>query len=266
MRARTLDLGRSRHLLLGAALFGLGCGADTTVDSYHDYKLRQAQAACQQQFRCCGRQCSTAADATFNKSLKSVEFAITQGLVTFNAAQAKACLEASNALSTDCNQYLATVDSLAAVRACTGIIQGALPLGSACSLSPDCCQPNTYCVTDSSFDPPQARCRRMLNLGDACDSTVRCQSGSFCDSFTKVCTALTPTGSSGDICSAELPCGGSLICLPSGTCGVQQEGGQPCTDSAQCLSGRCAIDTCTVPMSRPNTVADQLCGGGTSTI
>src|SRR4051812_29697712 len=101
MSATTSDFKLSRHLLVGAALFGLGCGADTTVDSYHDYKLRQAQAGCEQQFRCCGRQCSTSADATFNRSIKSVEFAITQGLVTFNAAQAKACLEANNAINTD---------------------------------------------------------------------------------------------------------------------------------------------------------------------
>lgn len=264
MRARTLASSSLRRLAFGAAIFGfggLGCGADTTVDSYHDYRLRQAQALCEQQFRCCGRQCSTSADATFNKSIKSVEFAITQGLVTFNAAQAKACLDATNAVYTDCNQYVATVDTLAASRACTGIIQGALPLGTACSTSTDYCAPNTYCVTDTSLKPPQARCRRMLNIGDPCDGTVRCQTGSYCDTAsTKVCTASMQSGSSGDPCSDTLPCGGALLCLPSSTCGLPQDGGQPCTADEQCISGRCAIDTCTVPMSRPTTVSDQLCG------
>ena len=74
-----------------AALLGAmsgGCGVDAP-STYHDYALQSAQVSCERAFRCCGRRCSTAADTTFNSSLKSVEFSLAQGLITFNAAQAK---------------------------------------------------------------------------------------------------------------------------------------------------------------------------------
>lgn len=248
----------SSLLLLGA----MGCGVDAPA-SYHDYALQSAQASCERTFRCCGRRCSTAADATFNNSLKGVEFSIAQGLVTFNAAQAKACLDTTTALYTDCLQYVATVDTTAASRACTGILQGALPLGAACSLTIDNCAPNTYCTLDSSLSPPQARCRRALGVGDPCDGSVRCVAGSTCDlAATRVCKTTVQASLLGEACSAQAACATSLVCLPSGLCGLPQDGGQPCAADVQCLSSRCAIDTCTVPMSRPTTVSDLICGSG----
>lgn len=249
--------------LLGAMLLFASCGADAP-SSYHDYALRAAQASCERTFRCCGKRCSTAADATFNSSLKNTEFTITQGLVQFNADQAKACLDATAALYTTCDQYVATIDPSAANRACTGILQGALPLGAACSMTTDYCALNTYCVVDSSLKPPQARCRRTLNLGDPCDGTVRCLPGSSClaaGTAPRICTANPQLGAQGDACSVMAPCGSSLVCLTSGICGLPQDGGQPCAADTQCLSGRCAIDTCTVPMSKPTTVSDLVCSG-----
>lgn len=239
----------------------LGCGADTPA-AYRDYARQSAQLSCERSFRCCGRRCSTAADATFNNSIKNTEFALTQGLVTYNPDQARACLDASAALYVNCTQYVATIDPTPAARACVGILQGALPLGAACSQTTDYCAPNTYCALDSSLKPPQSRCRRTLNVGDACDGTVRCMPGSSCDiGGTGVCKSNLAAGSLNDACSATAPCGTSLVCLSSGICGLPQAGGQPCTSDPQCLSGRCAVDTCTVPMTRPTTVSDFICGG-----
>lgn len=251
---------RAAAPLLFFTLLGLGCGADTPA-AYRDYARETAQLSCERAFRCCGRRCPTSADATFNNSIKNVEFALNQGLATYNATQAKACLDASAALYTNCAQYVATIDTGPAARACTGIIQGALPIGAACSQTTDYCVPNTYCAIDSSLKPPQARCRRTLNVGDACDGTVRCMPGSSCDTGgTGVCKTNQTGGALNDSCSGAAPCGGGLTCLPSGVCGVPQEGGQACVTDTQCLSGRCAIDTCTVPMTRPTTVSEFICG------
>lgn len=246
--------------LLGSVLLAMGCGADVPA-SYRDYALQSAQLNCERLFRCCGRRCATSADATFNSSLKTTEYAIAQGLATYNPTQARACLDASAALYVNCTQYVATIDPTPAARACTGILQGALPVGAACSQTTDYCAPGSYCAVDSSLTPPQARCRRALNIGDACDGTVRCVAGSSCDlAGTRTCKANSAAGALGDACSAAAPCGTTLVCLPSGTCGSPQEGGQSCSADPQCLSGRCAVDTCAIPMTRPSTVSDFLCG------
>ena len=250
-------------LLAGAPLLAGGCGAD--VSSYRDYALKSLQASCARTFRCCSKRCSTSADSTFNSSLKNTQFAIDSGLLTFNATQAQACLDAATSIYTDCSQYVATVDTSATSRACTGILQGTLPLGVACSQTTDYCSPNTYCALDSSLTPPQARCRRVLSLGEACDGSVRCVAGSSCTGTTpRVCTANMQPGGLGDTCSAMAPCGSSLVCLDGATCGLPQDGGKPCTADTQCLSSRCAVDTCTIPMSKPMTVSDLICGGAST--
>lgn len=250
-----------RRALLFSVLVATGCGAEAP-SSYHDYALQSAQLNCERLFRCCGRRCSTTADATFNNSIKTSEYAIAQGLVTYNPTQAKACLDATAALYVSCEQYVATIDPTPAARACTGILQGALPLGAACSQTTDYCTPSTYCALDSSLTPPQARCRRTLNIGDPCDGTVRCVAGSSCDlGGTRTCKANGTAGALGDACSATSPCGTALVCLPSATCGLPQDGGKACSADPQCLSGRCAVDTCAIPMSRPTTVSDLVCGG-----
>lgn len=246
-------------LLAGAALLTSGCGADVT--SYREYAMKSLQASCERTFRCCSRRCSTSADTTFNSSIKNAEFALKTGLLTFNAAQAEACLDASTSLYTDCSQYVDTVDTSAVSRACTGILQGALPVGVACSQTNDYCTPNSYCSVDGSLDPPQARCRRMIDLGEACDGGGRCVTGSSCTGSPRVCTTNPLSAMLGESCSAMSPCASDLVCLENATCGLPQEGGKPCSANVQCLSGRCAVDTCTVPMTKPTTVSDMLCGG-----
>ena len=250
-------------LLAGAGLLSAGCGAD--VATYRDYAMKSMQASCERTFRCCGKRCSATEDSTFNSSLKNTEFALNAGLVIFNAAQAQACLDATTSLYIYCTQYVATVDTTEASRACTGILQGALPVGVACSQTTDYCGPNSYCSLDSSLDPLQTRCRRMINVGEPCDSSARCVAGSYCSTTSpRICTKGTEPGGLGESCTPLAPCQSYLVCLNSATCGYPQEGGKPCNADTQCLSKRCAVDTCTVPMTKPTTVSDLICEGGGS--
>jgi hypothetical protein len=239
----------------------VGCGAEAPA-TFRDYALRSAQATCQRAFRCCGTSCPTTVDATFNRTIENTQYAVDTGLLIFDSAKAQACLEANASVYTECTQYLGLVDTSHVSEACEGILTGTLPLGAACSMTTDYCRPDGYCDLDTTTNPtmPQLRCRRYLTVGEACDGSVECAPKSRCDEgVSNTCIPIPPRAKAGEPCGGMITCASSLFCLADGTCGLQQESGMSCNANNQCLSNRCAINTCTVAMTKPPTVSDMIC-------
>ena len=65
----------TRNGALLGLLLAVGCGTTATSSptTYHDYQLQLNQIGCEARYRCCGTQCASTADQTFNLSMVSTQ-------------------------------------------------------------------------------------------------------------------------------------------------------------------------------------------------
>jgi hypothetical protein len=214
-------------------------------------------------------------DATFNAGIKDVLYQIQQGLITFNATAATACLQASQQEFASCDVLIADLDtqgSSTTLSPCKDVLQGNLPLGAPCANNA-VCMPTTICTLPPGATDNINRCTRTAGVGEDC-SKFPCRDGATCSTMgtTKTCVAPVMTGNQGDPCDSMPPtppamslppCRAPFVCLPANTCGLAQDGGASCngasTNNPQCLSGICDRMSCVQPMTKPKTLRDSIC-------
>ncbi len=115
-------------------------------------------------------------------------------------------------------------------------------LGEDCS-GDEQCEPELECYADT--------CRARPREGEAC-ANGNCAPGTYCDETTDLCvTGLPISGAcafvrSNDAARFETMCAAGFYCTGyvHGDCVPQLADGATCSDSKQCLSGRCDGTTC----------------------
>lgn len=133
---------------------------------------------------------------------------------------------------------------------CTAIYYA--QLGEACNTT--CRRPTESCVVPSNVDI-QRRC--VISEGVYCDSatdqcmatrgegesclTAQCDSTTYCDQGTRLCTRRLPTAGdcsgNSNICAIDAWCN-------AGSCTPKKTDGEPCESSGECLSRECGWKGC----------------------
>lgn len=140
------------------------------------------------------------------------EAAIEAGTLTYDAALARACLDATRAQG--CDLFIA-----APPEACRDFLQGTIAIGGRCSTSEEC-EGDAFCDGAGCPDVP-GTCAARLGSGSACESDDECQSGLLCEDG----ACRTPASTSGGSCGggSGLECPIDELCIGAdletrGTC------------------------------------------------
>ncbi len=175
--------------------------------------------------------------------------AIYAGLVRYNGSNVKECLDALAARSCDKTSESARVTPAA----CQDVLSGTLASGQQCILDAECL--SQQCSGGSSGDScvtgvcvgDRAPVSETKLIGEQCNSIDTCESGSFCDQLTDLCTVLKTTGES---CTQLMECEYGLGCVGSTgvrTCGPMPGPGEVCftTTVSECRDTGTYCDTTT---------------------
>ena len=202
-----------RRALIGLLLvgLGLGCGEGDKSIPLGELPPKLALAMCTAFQNCYGpvfdmflngADCVALTEQRVrNGTFPMLQGEVDQGKVVYHGNQAQACLDSLT--SRTCAQLLER-DSAA----CLAALDGAVPLGGACTLDEDC-QGKALCKSSTGTCPGQ--CSALLVAGQACSKDSDCQDGLQCSSVTKLCVQPATAGQSCEYGSP--PCGPGLLCL-----------------------------------------------------
>jgi len=144
-----------------------------------------------------------------NGLLPRYQAAIDMGRMTYDASQARACIDSI------AGEGCAAVSSRTTA-ACDNLFIGYVAAGGACAIDEEC-SGDSYCNTNSACP---GTCQARGGSGASCTANAACQSGLVCASG-----ACAAPGGAGAPCQTDgvVTCGGGLICIGSfdpgpGTC------------------------------------------------
>lgn len=190
-------------------------------------------------------------EATERQTCQANQALVKGGNRTFDAGQASACVQGTQAAASTCTLSADNYAQLLALkRTCAAVFPGALAAGAPCDSSADCradagavgicdaakkcstrpltqdgdacvgtpgaCDYGFYCDTWSA--PGEQTCRALIAAGQACPHSIECVPTSFCDNATKVCSTLLEAGAtcSSNAQCASFTCGIGNLCAPLG--------------------------------------------------
>jgi hypothetical protein len=167
-----------------------------------------------------------------------------------------ACLE--TILNASCPEVLAGI-----VPAC--LTAGTLADNSPCTYSVQCA--SGFCGAQSAGGCTS--CQHRPGSGEACDNTLGCAPGYYCDRGTNICTAV-PTAApaaEGEACTTVVGCQGLLGCGPTGAsttsvCHVLPGDSQPCPDGLCTPPLVCNLPTANNPICSDPHGCSPPCGTG----
>lgn len=282
---------RSRGVVLAfSALFVavstvVGCAEEAAGPGpipLDDLRAELSTATCNQYVRCGQMPDEATCDAAQGDTRLTLQLLTDAvlGRVTFDAAGARACVEAIRNRS--CDNQVATQKALA--DACAKMFVGTIPEGGSCLFGTECagastcnvsmcmgngacclgvcektpanvaiggdcttnpCVESAYC--DAAAMPPTCQARK--DNGDACDAQGQCKEGQRCDvkGSLPTCYLLSKRGAG---CNPALEAGGCIryddYCHPMDRkCTALPGDGQPCTEAGECLDyAYCDAGTC----------------------
>jgi len=95
--------------------------------------------------------------------------------------------------------------------------------------------------------PASTACEAMfvghVPEGGACLDSMECAGGGYCSEAMTCPRVCEPTLAAGARCDEGGACAAGLACSPEGVCEVPRANGEPCAESANCLSEYCHYDT-----------------------
>jgi Dickkopf N-terminal cysteine-rich region len=279
----------STRIWLVVAAFAVACGSNEGVPelsvSDTNFCDELAEVACHDMYNCCSEgeiesvlgvdeprtqgQCREDVAVQCRRAVATFDWSVENGRAQFEAASAQTCLSAF--IAEDQCEVVATTrpwEDDCVNELWTGLVAD----GAQCFQSYECAGADSYCAANRTCTPlpgdgmtcgvqgcatglfcDSGTCRPRRAAGEACDSTIDCVVGLFCD-FTAdpdpVCAARHAVGEA---------CTGDTTCL-TGDCipGVCNASGQTCFEDSDC-TGRCDDDGsfCTV---------DSQCGLGACSI
>ncbi len=155
------------------------------------------------------------------------------GTRQYNQPNGKACIDALNADGAyGGSPSMITAASLASISAiCNKVVVGSQATNKPCTGDNDC----SGTLVCASYGTSQL-CAPIVqkNLGDICgDPGDECQGDSYCAMQTGAAPQCVATPTTGQSCSAAIPCGTSDRC-ENGTCQPRAGVGDPCTTSDDC--------------------------------
>ena len=181
--------------------------------------------------------------------------AIDEGTVRYDAAAARACVEAVRA---ECART--TIEDLGELFAsrCAGVFEGTVATGGACWVSEEC-EGDAWCDHASTTLPRACpgTCAPRLALGAPCSGDEMCtreglEGFAACSlDATRVCIErrVVPAASAGGACGRSrdgdvetvAPCGAGLWC-DGGSCSEPLGEGSPCMEHSVCAPGLGCVD------------------------
>jgi hypothetical protein len=224
-------------LFLGAAACGgdgpAGSDDDDDVDppaslSPQQFVAGRARWTCTWAQRCCMKAVDgvdtsdvEACTQALVASSPDLVGALASGGVTFDGAQAAACLDELEASSCDPGS---TFDGFADHETCRGVVQGTRQVGGACPQGIECSGVGNICVIYEN----DSHCTGLLALGAVCDQT-----DAICDPATSLCEGELPFPRT---CVARHPSG--TLCDPTNehdcASGYCDPGTNRCADATSC--------------------------------
>lgn len=276
---------------LMAIAFLLGCGGGgVDINTNQDNVCGEAaEVACHNMYQCCSEgeieqflhvsdprteaECRDDISRECARSIASLDFAIDQKRVRFDAKIMNDCLNALVAPSDTCATIASALPWTAACMNSAWI--GLVENGGTCLATAECaskdsfCGANQTCIARPTEGQPcgvsgcatglfcsVGTCRAQLGEGGACASSIQCSDGLFCDlgAIPSVCAARHAPG---EACTSSAACT-SNQCNP-GTCAGT---GQTCFTGSNC-TGQCADDSS--PCFTDSTCAPGTCSGTTTT-
>ncbi len=187
-----------RSTLCCLVLLAAGCGNHADIHTPDELETAYIDAYCQREVRCAGWPASEMAGCIAYAQKEGVLVAALNaahaGKMTFDAAQASACIDALNAAG--CNFYDFYSPS------CNGVFKPAVPVGGACDTLNECVGGECNLT---SMTPCAGTCAAYVATGAPCGSAMPCAKTDFCDSTTSTCKTLPALGASCDgVCSGTL--------------------------------------------------------------
>jgi len=108
--------------------------------------------------------------------------------------------------------------------------------GEGCETESWTCDDDLYC------DSRSWTCEPYLGAGESCShNSSACDDDLYCSSSTQTCL---PYPASGESCAETYQCAEGFYCDADTVCREQKEGGEPCVDYDECLSGDCVDGLC----------------------
>jgi hypothetical protein len=254
-----------------AIAFLLGCGGDgVDIDTDQNNVCSEiAEVACHNMYQCCTEgeiedflgvgdprteaQCRDDVRSDCVRQIASLDFAVDEKRVRFDAEIMNDCLDALVAPSDTCATIETTLPWDAACMNSAWI--GLVADGGRCLASLECasedsfCGANQTCIARPGDGQPcgaagcatglfcsAGTCRPQLAAGGACTSTNQCLEGLFCDTDAApaVCAERRAIG---EACTSSAACA-SDRCNP----GLCARNGQTCFADNDCFGGACADD------------------------
>jgi len=196
------------RLLVGLALFAVGCGS-ISID---DYYKEAVKIECDFAVKCCGsmlygttypssQACVTANES--NTALDDAKAQIKAGTLRYDGSAASSCIDATRSLFSSCSNTETPTGAKSLGSACQNVLVGTGKPGSICDTGDDTCQPGTYCEPTSGNS---GTCTSYLKAGADCSDGPCDPDHDYCDDTTMKCTALKSKGAactSDDECSTE---------------------------------------------------------------
>jgi hypothetical protein len=277
-----------------AIAFLLGCGGGgVDVSTNQDNVCGEvAKVACHNLYQCCAEgeierflsvsdprtedECREDVTRSCARSIASLDFAIDQKHVRFDAKIMNDCLDAMVAPSDTCATIASALPWTAACMNSAWI--GVVADGDACLSTAECGSKNSFCsagqkcVARPSEGQPcgtgcatglfcsAGTCRTQLDTGGACTSAIQCRDGLFCD-LAAVPSACAPRHAAGEACTSNAACTstqcnpgtcagtGSTCFADSGCIGQCANGNGSCTLDSQCAAGTCSLTPTTTCFS-----------------
>lgn len=271
-----------------AIAFLLGCGGDGVDINTNQSNVCSeiAEVACHNLYQCCVEseierfldvsdprteaECRDDVRRGCARQIASLDFAVDEKRVRFDAAIMNDCLEALVAPSDTC----ATIETaLPWTEACMNSAWiGLVEDGGACLSTIECASEDSFCGASRTCiaRPIEGQpcsgvagcatglfcaagtCRAQLAVGGACTSSIQCLEGLFCDQAAApaVCAARRALG---EACASNAACtsnqcnpgtcaGINSACLSDNDCfaGACADDGSLCADDSACAPGRCS--------------------------
>jgi hypothetical protein len=247
-----------------AIAFVFGCGGGVDIDTNQDNVCSEvAEVACHNMYQCCSEgeiedflgvgeprteaQCRDDIRSECVRQIASLDFAVDEKRVRFDAAIMNDCLDALVAPGDTCATIATALPWDAACMNSAWI--GLVADGSRCLSSLECASEDSFCGANQTC---------IARPGDGQPCGVGCASGLFCSAGT--CRARLPAGGA---CTSSNQCLEGLFCdtdaAPS-VCAERRAIGEACTGDAVCASSECIPGLCA--RNGATCFADGDCFGG----
>lgn len=247
----SLRVALSIPIVLAIAASCGGDGVDATADNA---AVEIAKVVCGNMYQCCSEgeiedilrvdeprtqdECVADLSKIFARQKATLDFAVEESRVRFDAEAMNTCLEAHIAPDGEC----AVVSDIKpwAEECMQSAWVGIVPPGGKC-LSRIDCDSDGFCARNQS-------CTAFAKENEQCDEVKLCGSNLFCDTITTT-GVCRPRLAADAPCSFDEQCETNLFCntnlFPS-VCTELRDPGESCTDDSVCKSNDCIPGTCTL--------------------